>query len=214
MLGDFIHVSDSGRIRLNRADVYLWGNEKSVVEVKGWVTCLLRERGKIVPGSRRSGHNVWTNTGREYSAMLQTLNTVGTAYRADHIAYMGVGTGLQTEDPAVTNLLEPVAYSGSLFLAEIDHSITEFPLRPARTTVRYTRLFGEDEITTPSSPGSIYISELGLFTDGNQNSFAQGGRDRSLTNGSQQSPAAYKQLFEPVQKTQGLEFEVAWEIRY
>lgn len=210
---ELVRVTDAGRILLNKKEAYFWGTERSVVEVKGWVSCLLRERGKIVPGSRRDGHNIWTNTGREYLAMLQTLKTDGaTAYRSDHIAYIGVGTGLQTEDAAVTNLIQPVAYTGSTFLAVVSHASTDFPLRPTRTTVRYVRVFAENEVTTGG--GSVFISELGLFTDGQQNSFAAGGRDTTLANALLQSPAAYKQLSEPVEKTAGLEFEIDWEIRF
>jgi hypothetical protein len=216
MPNDLVHVSDAGRISLSKKAAYFWGDEKSVVEVKGWVTCLLRERGKIVPGSRRSGHNVWTDTGREFLALLMSYkSTTSTTYRNDRIAYIGVGTGAQTEDSDVVGLISPIAYNGSGdFLAPIDHSLTTFPTLPIRrTSVRYTRAYAEDELSTISTP-TVLINEFGLFTDGHQNTFAVDGRDKSLANATAQSPVAYKAMLEPVQKTSGIELEIDWEIRF
>lgn len=214
MLNDFVQVTDAGRLLLNKKAIYFWGDEKSVVEVKGWVTTLLRERGKIVPGSRREGHNVWTNTGREFLAMLMTYKADGTApYRDDRIAYVGAGTGVQVEEPGVTGLQAPIAYRAGLFLAPVDHVATDYPLRPTRTTVKYTKVFAEDELTYGATT-SILIGELGLFTNGHQNSFIAGERQREQDYARFQSPAAYKALVEPVEKNSGLEFQVDWEIRF
>jgi hypothetical protein len=219
MQSDIVRVSDSGRLLLNKKEAYLWGDEKSVVEVKGWVTTLFRERGKIVPGSRRSGHNIWTNTGREYLAMLMTLKDItGAAYRSDRIAYIGIGRGAQIEDVGVTALTEPVVFTGSSFLAPIEITATYFPLLPSRTSVRYTRTFGEYEITVPGQETAI-ISELGLFTNGNRTTFEVSdtlgvGRDTSIVAAAEQAPVAYKSLVEPVEKTNGLEFQVEWEVRF
>jgi len=222
---ELIRVSDAGllrvRNRLGRAIAgRAWDGEPSVVEVRGWVRTLMRERGKIVPGSRREGHNVWTNTGREFDAMLKTYKPGGsTPYRNDRVAYLGVGTGYQTEDPGVTNLVTPAPYVAGEFLAPLAHSATDFPLSPTRTTVRYVRVFTEDELTFGLTT-SIQISELGLFTDGNPDdgffagTEAQGGRKTNLVDALQQAPAAYKALTEPVEKTNALEFQVEWEIRH
>ena len=214
MLNDFVRVNDAGRLLLNKKVAYFWGDEKSVVEVKGWVSALLRERGKIVPGSRREGHNVWTNTGREFLAMLMTYKPDGvTPFRNDRICYVGAGTGLQTEDANVYGLLAPVSYRAGLFLAPVDHVATDYPLTPTRTTVKYSKVFAEDELTFGTT-ASVLISELGLFTNGHQNSFIAGERQREQDFARFQSPAAYKGLVEPVEKTSGLEFQVDWEIRF
>lgn len=214
MLNDFVRVSDAGQLLLNKKAVYFWGDEKSVVEVKGWVSVVLRERGKIVPGSRRDGHNIFTNTGREFLAMLMTYKTDGsTPYRDDRVAYMGAGVGLQTEDVNVSSLIAPSAYRAGLFLAPVDHVATEYPLRPTRTTVKYSKIFAEDELTFGTTT-SLMISELGLFTNGHQNSFIAGERQREQDYARFQSPMAYKSLVEPVEKTSGLEFQVDWEIRF
>lgn len=214
MLNDFVRVSDAGRLLLNKKAIYFWGDERSVVEVKGWVTTLFRERGKIVPGSRREGHNIWTDTGREFLAMLMTYKANGVdPSRDDRIAYIGVGTGSKQEEPGVSGLHSPIEYRASLFLAPIDHVATDYPLRPTRTTVKYSRVFAEDELTFGVTQ-SILIGEIGLFTNGHQNTFIAGQRQREQDYARFQSPVAYKALVEPAEKNAGLEFQVDWEIRF
>lgn len=215
---DLINVVDQGFVRLrNRAGAIIAGRDfrsdldKPIVEVKGWVDIITRERGKIV--QRRTGHNIWTNTGREFLAMLMSIETApSTGFRSDRVAYIGVGTGSQIEDAGVLSLVTPVSYVAGQFLAALDVAPT-FPLNPTRTTVRYHRLFAQNEITT--SPGSrVDISELGLFTNGNPSSgYAPGSRLTGIATAGAQNPVAYK-TFEPVGKTDALELEVSWEIRF
>ena len=218
---DLVQVADKGFARLrNRAGEIVagreWGQDldKPVVQVKGWVKMLMRERGKIVPGSHREGHNIWTNTGREYLAMLMSIETgPATAFRQDRVQYIGVGTGSQVEDAGVIGLVQPVEYATNLFLAPIDVPPT-FPLLPTRTTVRYHRLFGETEITIGG--GEVTISEVGLFTNGDPNAvpvYNPGSRDRTIAVAAQQAPVAYK-TFDPVTKKDSLQLEVSWEIRF
>jgi hypothetical protein len=222
MFKDTVRVLDSGFARLRtKAGAIIAGrswddlalSDEPVIAVKGWVNLVMRERGKIVPGSRREGHNVWTNTGKEYLALLMSISAApSVGFRSDHIGYIGVGTGSQLEDPAVLALAQPVAFSSGVFLAALDIP-PSFPLLPTRTTVRYHRTFAETEITlTPAS--QVNISEIGLFTDGNPASaYAPGTRLTSLAAASAQAPNAYK-TFEPVGKTDGLELDVSWEIRF
>ena len=214
---DVVRVLDRGFANLrSRAGAFIagreWDDTKSVVEVQGWVKLLMRENGKIVKGSHREGHNIWTNTGREYLALLMSLQTgPSTGFRNDRIGYIGVGTGAQVEDAGVLGLVTPAAFTTGQFLAPLDVPPT-FPLTPTRTTVRYHRIFVENEIT--SAPGStVNISEMGLFTNGRQADFAVSLRDTSLANASSQSPAAYKS-FEPIGKRDTLQLEVSWEIRF
>lgn len=216
-LNDIVRVLDRGvaNLRSKAAGIIggrSWGDEKSVVEVQGWVKLLMRERGKIVPGSRREGHNIWTNTGREYLALLMSIQTgPTTGFRNDKIAFIGIGTGAQLEEAGVLSLVTPAAYQTGQFLAPLDVPPT-FPLTPTRTTVRYHRIFAEDEITL--SPGStVNISEMGMFTNGRQSDYAVGLRDLTLANALSQSPAAYK-AFEPIGKKDSLQLEVSWEIRF
>lgn len=214
---DLVRVLDRGFANLRTKAGSLiagraWDDTKSVVEVQGWVKLLMRERGKIVKGSHREGHNIWTNTGREYLALLMSIMTgPTTSFRSDSIGYIGVGTGAQVEEAGVLGLTTPVAYSTGQFLAALDIPPT-FPLTPTRTTVRYHRIFEENEITI--SPGStVQISEMGLFTNGRQSDYAVGLRDLTLASAAAQSPAAYKS-FEPIGKKDSLQLEVSWEIRF
>jgi hypothetical protein len=227
-LKDYVRVSDAGLIRTVGHKTVLsdpsllekyfaaeheWGNEdQPVVQVEGWVKTLMRERGKIVRGSFREGHNIWTNTGREYLALLMSIQTgPSTGFRSDKIAYIGVGTGARVEDAGVTSLLTPAAYATGQFLASLDIPPT-FPLTPTRTTVRYHRIFAEDEITL-SIGSTVNLSEFGLFTNGRQSDYAVGLRDTTLAGAASQSPAAYKSL-EPIGKKDSLQLEVSWEIRF
>jgi len=218
MFKDFVQVVDRGMLSLRtKAGELVAGRsfeEKSLIEVKGWVTLCLRERGKIVPGSIRDAHNIWTNTGREYLALLMSLADANNTFRKDAIAYIGVGTGATLEDVNVLSLANPVAFSPSTYLAALDIA-PSFPLTPTRTTVRYKRTFTEDEITL--APGTVNISEIGLFTNGSPTAlptaYAFGTRDVSFANRMAQAPAAYK-TFEPVPKTNALQLEIAWEIRF
>jgi hypothetical protein len=174
----------------------------------------MRERGKLVPGSRRTGHNIWTNTGREYLALLMSLQpglATPTPFRTDSIGFMGVGTGSRLEDVSVLSLANGIEYVYGQFLAEVETPPT-FPLAPTRTTVRYTRVFGENEISTGAS--RVDVTELGLFTNGDPaQNYVPGTRETRIGFWSVQSPVAYK-TFEPVGKTNAFELEVSWEIRF
>jgi hypothetical protein len=214
--GELVNVADAGIARLrNKAGAFIagksWGKEKSVIEVHGWVRTLMRERGKIVPGSRTEGHNVWTDTGREYLAMLMTYQADGSVYRNDKIKYMGVGTGMRVEGPGVSSLAVPATLEAANFLAPIANASTTFPYTPSRTSVRYSVTYTESQL---SVTGPVSITELGLFTDGHRSTFAVGGRDITMANAGEQAPVAYKYMAEPIEKTQALQFLVEWEIRY
>jgi hypothetical protein len=215
MLSELVNVTDAfyaaAKNKLRRtvfsrsSDSYL-----GVVGVKGWVDIVARERGKKVPGLCRSGHNVWTNVGKEYLAVLMQKNTGTGTNRSDRVAYIGAGTGSQPEEPAIIGLVEPVqvSISGDFLVAITPPT---WPLSPSKTTARYYRHYGETELTTLSVP-TLSISEFGLFTDGGQDDPALA-RDTTIGNASKQSPVAYK-TFEPIGKTQNLSLDVYWEIRF
>lgn len=186
------------------------------IHANGFVAIVCRERGKLVPGTRRFGHNIWTLTGREHLAQLMSYNDYGpplTAERTDRIRYFGFGKGSQPEVSSVTNLLDPCAYdvTGGEFLASV--ALPTYPLSPSRTAVRYSRTFSETELSVSGVP-TIVLTEAGLFTDGDpSSSYTPGTRDTSMTNALIQAPNAYK-VFEPLTKTQNFVLEVSWEIRF
>jgi hypothetical protein len=141
---------------------------------------------------------------------ISSLSPSKSYYRSDRIAYIGAGIGSQLEEANVTGLVDPVALEGSTFLAEVEAPVV-FPLSPTRTVVKFVRSFSEGQITTGPTP--VAISEIGLFTDGNQDTLVAGGRNIFISQALAQSPVAYK-TFEPIEKTNNLVFDVEWEIRF
>lgn len=155
------------------------------------------------------GHNVWTNIGREYSCLLKSYNRLGQPYRSDRIAYVGLGQGTQIEVPSVTSLVDPIAWSPQVFLKRIDFGLTTHPDAGIRTSIRYhcrfpTGTFGDN---------LQFVSECGLFTDGDALSFQQGARNVSFDSAKQQSPIAYH-TFDPIPVSPNIELEIAWELRH
>ena len=140
-----------------------------------------------------------------------SLQAPSTPFRTDCMAYIGVGTGSQVEQTGVLTLVTPVAADVGIFLVALDTPPT-FPLTPTLTTVQYHRLFTETEITL--SPGTVNVSEMGLFSSGDPASaYAPNTRVVTLADAGLQNPDAYK-TFEPVGKTQALELDVSWQIRF
>ncbi len=190
------------------------------VYVEGFFSSVCRERGKIVPGSRRAGKNVVTLAGREFYARVGSYSSYSplTKARADGIRYIGFGIGTTPEVSSVTRLVNPISYtvsSGGLFLAEL--AIPTYPFQTSGsfgTAVRYTREFSETELSTS---GTVNLTEAGLFTDGSPTSspipFTPGTRVRTINQASLQAPNAYKS-FETLPKTQNFVLQIAWEIRF
>jgi hypothetical protein len=196
---------------------------KELVHIEGFFSAVCRERGKIVPGTHRSGKNIWTLTGREYLARLMSYSAYGvlvadTPARNDRIRYIGFGIGVTPEVPGVSRLVSPIAYdasSGGLFLAEL--AIPTYPFQTTGsygTSVRYTREFSETELSISTT---VTLTEAGLFTDGSPTSspipFTPKTRDVTLAEAVNQAPAGYKS-FEPLKKTQNFVLQTAWEVRF
>lgn len=177
------------------------------------VRAVHKSTGQIV--HERIGHNVWTNTGREYSCLLKTYRPDGvTPYRRDVIAYMGMGSGSQPETINVDRVTDPIEFSPGTWLKPIAHARTVFRSVGAgvRTAVRYTCTYSETDFILNNS-GSALISECGLFTDGAQDTFERGMRDTNINAGLAQAPVAYHS-FDPIPKTSGIELEIVWELRH
>ena len=89
--------------------------DREEIHAHGFLSMVCRERGKIVPGTRRLGHNIWTLTGREHLAQLMSYSSYGppsVAARADRIRYIGFGIGSQPEVASVSNLHRGGAFYG------------------------------------------------------------------------------------------------------
>lgn len=217
---DQVKVAD--QLRLTSRDAKSRKIEESIIakagdaeeiHAHGYLSMVCRERGKLVPGTRRLGHNIWTLTGREHLTQLMSYSSYGppaVAARTDRVRYIGFGIGSQPEVAAVTNLVTPIAFNASNnFLAQV--SLPTFPLAPSRTAVRYSRTFSELELSVVAT---VTLTEAGLFTDGDPGaSFAPGTRDVTLANALLQSPNSYK-VFEPLSKSQNFVLEVSWEVRF
>lgn len=189
------------------------------VHVEGFVSMVCRERGKIVPGTRREGKNIVTLAGREFYARVGSYSNYSplTKARQDGVRYVGFGTGTTPEVSTVASLVTPIQYTasgGGLFLAEL--AIPTYPFQTVGsfgTVARYTREFAETEL---SVSGTVNLTEAGLFTDGSPTSspaFNPGTRDLTLANATSQVPNAYR-TFEAVKKTQNFVLQIAWEMRF
>jgi hypothetical protein len=187
---------------------------------------LLRERGKIVPGSRREVHNVFTNEGRDWMSKLVAWHSFGDPddpVTNRRVRWMGVGTGTtQTEDVSVDSLETPALVAGSDYLAIVQAS--EFP---EANTVRFVKEFGPTEISTESNP-SVPMTEAGLFVDVYKATRPSdptpgiGGYEDSPYAGllttlnpalGTNAPVAYAR-FEPITKTSDFVFEVRWDFKF
>jgi hypothetical protein len=83
---------------------------------------LCRERGKIVPGTLREGHNVFTTYGEKWLTYLMSWKTIAdpdvdplpaeAAHTDWRLRYMGIGSGTQLENKNVLRLVTPLAMPG------------------------------------------------------------------------------------------------------
>jgi hypothetical protein len=172
------------------------------------------ENGETVPGSERTGKNIWTITGREYLVELMSLlllNPTRTPVRDDRILYIGLGQGSTAEVAEVQSLVDPVEYRVGEFLAQCQVPTT-FPADAdgtSRTSVQFVREFAGNEVSLGSS---IIVTEAGLFTDGDPDNNYSVPCPTDFATAASRPPMAYKS-FEPVTKPVGNTLEVVWEIR-
>ena len=203
---------------------------KATIEVQQNVHIIARERGKIC--ARRDGHNIWLNLGREYLTQLMSYALMSplTPVRDDRVRYMGLGIGgtrqllaslanaaplvtaypgsnAQTDDDAtVVDLERPVRVSGSssappynvsdVWLGQVQAPATY----PTAGSVTYTRLFTQTEVSY--NPFLVVpVCEVLLCTNAaNPNVYNNTG-------------LAYD-TFESLPKTDAIELEVTWTIKF
>jgi len=182
--------------------------------IGGHFSCLMRERGKIVPGSRREGHNIWTLTGREYiveTISLASLVPTRTKNRDDALLYFGLGTGSTPEVAAVARLVDPVPYVAGEFLAaaQVPATFPSVSLGTPKTSVQLIREYAETEI---SLAGPVVLTEFGCFTDGDPANSNIPPRPTAFDTAKLTAPVGYK-TFDPFTKTTGRTLEVIYELR-
>lgn len=186
------------------------------VEIKSNVFLCMRERGKLVPGSKREGHNVFTITGRNLLSKLiswQTIASTDIPFTHRRVRWAGVGVGSQLEVTTVAALSSPVLVSGANYLAEIQSSV------PSGTSVRFTKVFGPTEITFGAAP--VAVTEAGLFADvnpwdmgGTEDVQASGGFNTTLRPDASNNPPIVYKTFEPLNKTSDFSLEIQWDFRF
>jgi hypothetical protein len=192
------------------------------IGVVGNFEACLRHNGKLVRGSRRLGHNIFTVTGRNFLAKLVSWHTVGAAdvpYTQRRVRWIGLGTGTQLEAPTVTSLNHATLATAANYLVPIQ--AVEFP---TSSSVRFIKEFSLTEITLSST--LVSITEAGLFADvspaqpGNPNdgyddvAHDPGIVDTVLNPASATNPPVAYKAFEGIAKTVDFTLEIRWDFRF
>lgn len=134
-------------------------NTSDVIEVKSNLVLTLRERGKIV--TRRQGHNIWLNLGRQYLASLICYaDYTPTFERSDRIRYIGLGIGGNRQiAPSVANASPLIDdYPGTNTQVDTDPTVTEMQ-RPVRLTGAGGS-FPPNGAYSPSSTGNTWLGQV------------------------------------------------------
>lgn len=166
---------------------------------------LMRDRdGRVVPGSIRSGHNVFTTAGRELLAKLfvwSTISSTDVANSHRRPRFIGVGGGVQTETQDVIRLVTPLQVTAGVYVKALDATLTTFPVF---TAVTFKTVFAANEITYSAS--SVVVSEAGLYFDVSPGGVVVVSSDSNV-------PAFYK-TFEPLVKLNSFSLEITWELKF
>ena len=167
----------------------------------------LTENGRYVPGSRRVGHNVFTDTGREWLRQLVVWDTFGpdVAVDARRLRWIGVGSGNLAELTSVGALDSPLTITtGPSEYIRVLGTRTE----TTNFSVRYETIFDGMSMDFDHHGASVDISEMGLFAD-----VHDGGGTLLSPSVATHAPVAYKS-FDPVTKTTTQTLTILWELRF
>lgn len=186
------------------------------------VELLMRERGKIVPGSRRIGHNIFTTTGRNWLTKLvswYSTSSTDKPFTNRRLRWIGMGTGTQIEATTVSSLVQPVLATPTAFMVPIQ--AVEFP---TSDSVRFIKEFLLNELTITSTPVTVTEAALyadvspaqtGATNDGSEDVANDPGTVDTILNPAVgiNSPVAYK-AFPPLTKTVDFTLEIRWDFRF
>jgi len=167
--------------------------------------------GRSVPGSYRSGHNVFTNTGRDWVAKALAFATIGTfSPEVDDVPYddglprfrwIGLGDGSQLERRGITRLVSPVEITAAPTYIKTLGTLTQ----PVPSSLKYTNVFDGTDFTHLGP--SVTVSEAAVYVD------RDGGSGPSLSDGDDDNvPVAYK-TFDPLTKLAAQTLTIVWEFR-
>jgi hypothetical protein len=183
----------------------------------------MRERGKVVPWSRREGHNVFTLTGKNWLTKLIAWNSIADPstgndfpYTNRRVRWIGVGSGAQLEVQTVSALVNPVLSTGAgEYIVPLDSATFV-----TSTSVRFSREFASNEISITGVP--VSVSEAGLFADVNPAGTSYAAEDSPYTPSAktvldptaQYNPPIAYNAFEALPKTVDFTLIVEWEFRF
>ena len=197
-------------------------HQRDDIGIKSNFYACLRNGGKLVPGSVREGHNIFTSTGRNWLSKLVAWYDAGATdqpHTRRRVRWIGMGKGSQLETESVTTLAVPALITSAYYLVPIQS--VEFP---TSTSVRFIKEFLLNEISFIGSP--VTLTEAGLFVDvnpANTGANTDGSEDVANDPGvvdtilnpslSINAPVAYKS-FEPLTKTIDFTLEIRWDFRF
>jgi len=123
-------------------------------------TALFRERGKIVLGSRREGHNVFTYWGRTWLSRLvpwQTIASTDAPFTNFRLRWLTFGAGYQVEDRSVLSLQDGKLINSTSYLWPLTSTGFSFP------TVSSVKILST--LAPADDIEDDIISEAGLVVD-------------------------------------------------
>jgi hypothetical protein len=122
-----------------------------------------------------------------------------TMYSHDRIRWIGAGSGVQPEIPAVIYLDTPLEVTSGVYVAPL---VTGSATFPNASSVKITHEFAAGEL---SFGGGVEVAELALYVDED----AANINPAVTTNA-----AAFYKTFEPIAKISPFTLEVFWELKF
>lgn len=200
------------------------------IEVKLNLSLVARERGKIV--TRRDGHNIWLDLGREYLSKLIALQSYGpdVPFTNDRIKYLGFGIGGTRQLATGAANAAPISppYVGANTQTDTDTTILtlERPVRVSGSNTAYPGIVGDQWVgrITAADPTTVpkQVTFSRVFT---QLEISYGpfisvplseiGLFTSAADPEnyQNNPVAYD-TFDTISKTTAIDLEVVWTIHF
>lgn len=200
------------------------------IEVKQNLHLVVRERGKIV--TRRDGHNIWLNLGREYLASLIAYSsyTPLTTERDDRIRYMGLGIGGNRQLMVSYANAVPygVSYPGANTQTDQDPTVTvlERPVRISGGALTYPGAGGDVWLGQVQAPAThpiasqVTFSRIFTETEVSYGTFLSVPLSEIMLFTNSSNPNTYNNAgvaydtFDTISKTSAFELEVDWTIRF
>jgi hypothetical protein len=162
------------------------------------------ERGHVVPGSERNGHNTMTAAGRDLLTQLLVWSSItnpDAAYTSRRARYIGLGGGIQVEDQFVVALVLPLQVTAGVYLKALNPTLTVFT---TETSVTVKTIFATTDVTY--AVPAVVVSEAGLYFD------VSPGGVLSVSSASN-VPSFYK-TFSPVVKLDSFTMEISWDLKF